>query len=71
MEALSQKPSIQYITIFSSFAWGERSKGKKRDFRSKLFQANDPFTPGFVKQRIRVPDTLFFYAIRVGVASEH
>ena len=29
------------------------------------------YAPGFVKQRIRVPDTLFFYAIRVGVASEH
>ena len=28
------------------------------------------YAPGFVKQRIRSPDTLFFYATRVGVARE-
>ena len=71
VEVLSQKASIQYITIFSSFAWAERRKNEKSDFRAQISQADGSLIPGFAKQRIRSPDTLFFYAIRVGVASEH
>ena len=52
------------------FAWAERRKNVKSEFRASFFQADGSLAPSFVKQRIRVPDTLFFYAIRVGVASE-
>ena len=50
------------------FALAERRKNEKIEFRAQISQADGSLTPGFVKQRIRSPDTLFFYATRVGVA---
>ena len=44
------------------FTWAERRKNEKSEFRAQFFQADGSLTPGFVKQRIRSPDTLFFYA---------
>ena len=44
------------------FTWAERRKNEKSEFRAQISQADGSLTPGFVKQRIREPDTLFFYA---------
>ena len=44
------------------FTWRERRKNEKSEFRAQFFQADGSLIPGFVKQRIRVPDTLFYEA---------
>ena len=44
------------------FALPVHSKNEKSEFRAQISQADGSLSPGFVKQRIRLPDTLFFYA---------
>ena len=44
------------------FALPVHSKNEKREFLTQKAQADGLLIPGFVKQRIRPPDTLFFYA---------
>ena len=55
MTTLLQRLSIQHITIYSLFAWSERSENKKRGFQSKLFQADgESFSEWKLKKKHRL-----------------
>ena len=53
MKSLSQKTSIQYITIFSLFALAERRKNEKSEFRAQISQADGLLAPLKTRNRIR------------------
>ena len=51
-----------YYNVILYLLWLNVGKTKKSEFRAQISQDDGSLIPGFVKQRIWLPDTLFFYA---------